>query len=92
MSDILLEDMDILKRGDEVLVFVNGAGGTTMMEHFILFKELASYLDSLGIKIVGSKLGNYLTTQELSGVSLSFMKCDRDMLDLWNASTDATFF
>ena len=92
MSDILLEDMDILKKGDEILVFVNGAGSTTMMEHFIFFKALTAYLDNLGIKIIGSKLGNYLTTQELSGISLSFMKCDNDMLSLWREPTDATFF
>ena len=91
MSDILLEDYP-LKKGDEILVFVNGAGATTMMEHFIFFKEVAAYLRGIGVKVAGSKLGNYLTTQELSGISLSFMKCDSDMLSLWNEPTDATFF
>jgi dihydroxyacetone kinase-like protein len=91
MSDILIEDFGY-SRGDEILVLINGAGSTTMMELYIFFKDLNDYLTELGIGIHGVKVGNYLTTQELSGVSLSFCKTDRQMKELWDAPCNAPDF
>ena len=79
-------------RGDDVLAVVNGAGSTTLMELFIYYKELNAYLEGLGIHIRGSKVGNFLTTQELSGISLSLCKADAEMLALWKEPCDSSYF
>ncbi|HET6487459.1 MAG TPA: dihydroxyacetone kinase subunit DhaK [Spirochaetia bacterium] len=91
MLDAIHEDFP-LKRGDDLLVFVNGAGGTTMMELCIYYRELKRRLTELGIRVRGVKAGNYLTTQELSGVSLSLCRVDREMMDLWSDPCDVAAF
>lgn len=70
--------------GDRLLLMVNGAGGMTMMELSILYGELADAFAARGLEIAGCKVGSYLTTQELSGVSVSSCAVDGEMLALWN--------
>jgi dihydroxyacetone kinase len=82
--DILVEDGGY-RRGDRLLVFVNGAGGMTEMELYTLYGEIEMNLADRGIAAAGCKVGSYLTTQELSGVSVSFCAVDDEMLRLWNA-------
>ena len=91
MADKLIDDGDYVQ-GDRLLVMVNGAGGMTMMEMSILFGDLKSYLEEKGMSVVGSKVGNYLTTQELSGVSVSFCAVDDEMLKLWNGPCKVSYF
>ena len=91
MVDKLNEDYPYTP-GDDVIVVVNGAGSTTLMELFIYYKELKVYLESLGIFIRGARVGNYLTTQELSGISLSLCKADAEMLALWNEPCGSNYF
>ena len=91
MADKLIDDGGYM-RGDRLLVMVNGAGGMTMMEMSILFGDLKSYLVEKGMSVVGSKVGNYLTTQELSGVSISFCAVDDEMLKLWNEPCKVSYF
>jgi phosphoenolpyruvate---glycerone phosphotransferase subunit DhaK len=91
MVETILDDYGI-GRGDDVLVFVNGAGSTTMMELCIYYRELNRRLFDLGINIRGAKAGNYLTTQELSGISLSICRVDREMLELWKDPCDVGYF
>lgn len=84
VCDKLIEDGEY-KAGDQMLVMVNGSGGMTMMEMSILYGEIKDYLESLGMKVVGRKVNNYLTTQELSGASISMCSVTDEMLALWNA-------
>lgn len=91
MSQKLVEDGEY-KAGDDMLVFVNGAGSMTMMEMSILYGEINTYLVSRGLKVAGCKVGNYLTTQELSGVSVSFCSATEDMLELWRAPCHVSQF
>jgi dihydroxyacetone kinase-like protein len=67
------------------MVFVNGAGGMTEMEQYTLYGEIESHLVGQGFHVEGCKVGNYLTTQELSGVSVSLLAVDDEMMRLWNA-------
>lgn len=83
VCDKLIEDGEY-RAGDQMLVMVNGSGGMTMMEMSILFGEIKDYLESLGMKVVGRKVNNYLTTQELSGASISMCSVTDEMLALWN--------
>lgn len=87
----LIEDGEY-RAGDRMLVMVNGAGGMTMMELSTYFRDVKAYLESRGMTVAGCKVGNYLTTQELSGVSLSLLAADVEMLALWRKPCSAPAF
>lgn len=84
MARALLEDKPYQK-GDRLLVDINGAGSTTCMEMNIFYNELEKFLTAEGFQVVGAVAGNFLTTQELAGISLSFCSVDEEMLRLWQA-------
>lgn len=84
LGDILTADGGYSK-GDRLLVFVNGAGGMTEMELYTLYGEIEAHLTGQGFNVAGCKVGSFLTTQELSGVSVSLLAADDEMLRLWKA-------
>ena len=84
LCDILTEDGSY-EKGARLLVFINGAGGMTEMELYTLYGEIEAHLTGQGFSVAGCKVGNYLTTQELSGVSVSLCAVDNEMLRLWYA-------
>ncbi|MDR1655337.1 MAG: dihydroxyacetone kinase subunit DhaK [Treponema sp.] len=83
-SGMLIEDKPF-KTGDEVCVLVNGMGSTTMMELSIFYRDVYEYLEGRGIRVYDGTAGNYITTQEMAGLSLSFMKLDEELKRLWDA-------
>ncbi len=91
MCDMLLEDGSY-EKGDDILVFLNGTGATTVMEMNIVYKELYEYLEEKGINPVEGVIDNLLTTQECAGFSFSFLKLEGEMLKYWNAPADAPYF
>lgn len=62
--------------GDDYAVFVNGMGATPLMEQFIFFNDVKELLDADGIRISFSKIGNYMTSLEMAGLSLTMVKTD----------------
>ncbi len=91
MVNSLIEDMPY-QSGDEIAVIVNGMGQTTMMELMIFFNDVESIIQNKKIKIYKPLIGNYITTQEMGGVSLAFCKVDEEMKRLWSLETDAVQF
>lgn len=91
LCDPLIEDGEY-KAGEQVLVMVNGSGGMTMMEMSILFGSIKDYLAEKGITVAGGKAGNYLTTQELSGASVSMVAVTPEMLALWDEPCHVSYF
>ena len=91
LSDKLIEDGGY-RAGDKLLVFVNGSGGMTSMELSMIYGGIHDYLEIQSLKVVGCKVGNYLTTQELSGASVSFCRVDDQMLALWNTQCNVSHF
>jgi len=83
-GNVLLEDKPY-HANDNLLVVVNGAGSTTCMEMNIFYNEFERFLTKKQINVVGGCAGNYLTTQELAGLSVSLCSVNQTMLDLWNA-------
>ena len=71
--------------GDEVLAFVNGMGGTPLIELYIVYNELHKYLDGRGITISRNLIGNYITSLEMAGCSITLLKLDDDLTRLWDA-------
>ena len=91
MLPMLLQDLQV-KSGEELLVIVNGAGATTLMELFIFFRRVHQVLADKGIKVARSKVGEFITTQEQGGLQLMIARMDSELLRLWDAPCDAPYF
>jgi len=74
-----------LKAGDKVIAFVNGMGGTPVAELYVVYKKLAEICESKGLTIVRSLVGSYITSLEMQGMSITLLKTDDEMLELWDA-------
>jgi dihydroxyacetone kinase-like protein len=82
--DAILEDQP-LGSGDQALVLINGLGGTPLIELYVVAAEVAAILAGRGVRIGASLVGNYVTSLDMAGVSISVCNVDADMLDLWAA-------
>jgi dihydroxyacetone kinase-like protein len=71
--------------GDSVIAFVNGMGGTPLIELYIMYNEVAELLGKAKISIARSLVGNYITSLEMAGCSLTLLKADDEMVRLWDA-------
>ncbi|KQP01103.1 dihydroxyacetone kinase subunit DhaK [Leifsonia sp. Leaf264] len=71
--------------GDKVLLLVNGMGGTPLVELFIVYRHAAEVLAAQGIEVTRSLVGNYTTALEMQGFSLSVLKLDDELTELWDA-------
>ena len=91
MLNMLLEDLAV-KSGEELLVLVNGAGATTLMELLIVFRRVAHILTEKKIKLVRSAVGEFITTQEQAGFQMLIARMDPELIELWDAPADAPFF
>jgi dihydroxyacetone kinase-like protein len=89
--DGILEDGGY-RRGERVLVFVNGAGGTSLMELLVATRAVLARLELEGLDPVRPLVGSYVTTQETKGFSVSLCRADDDVVRLWTAPSDAPFF
>lgn len=88
--DMLLEKIlaDIDYSGSEVALMVNGSGGTPLMELYILNNHAHDVLESKGIKIYKTFVGNYMTSIEQEGFSLTLLRLDDEMKTLLDAPAD----
>jgi dihydroxyacetone kinase-like protein len=91
MLEKLLEDLRV-KEGEELLVLLNGAGATTLMELYLIFRRVAQVLATKKIRLVRSALGEFITTQEQAGFQMMIARMDRELIELWDAPADAPFF
>lgn len=78
MTDIVLPDYPFVS-GDEVVVLVSGLGATPVIEQYVLFNEIEKILTAQGIKIYKSYVGNYFTSLEMMGATLTMMKLDEEL-------------
>lgn len=77
----ILEDMP-LEAGDEVSVMVNGLGATPMEEQLIVYRKVHQILTEKGVKIVMPHIGEYATSMEMAGLSLTVFKLDQELKEL----------
>jgi dihydroxyacetone kinase-like protein len=80
----IIEDFP-LKGGENVLAFVNGMGGTPLIELYLMYGEVAKILEGHGVSIARSLVGPYITSLEMAGCSVTLLKVDDEMLKLWDA-------
>jgi dihydroxyacetone kinase-like protein len=80
----IIEDLH-LKAGEQVLAFVNGMGGTPLVELYVVANELARILHGRDITIARSLIGNYITSLEMAGCSITLLRLDEEMARYWDA-------
>ncbi|MFO7688937.1 MAG: dihydroxyacetone kinase subunit DhaK [Cryobacterium sp.] len=83
----ILEDLPFAS-GDRVLLLVNGMGGTPQVELYIAFRHAAEVLAEQGIDVVRSLVGNYTTSLDMQGLSISLLKLDDELTELWDAPVE----
>ncbi len=81
MVDVVVPDYPFTA-GDEVVVLVSGLGATPVMELYVLYDEIDELLKGKGIKIHRSYVGNYFTSLEMMGATLTVMKLDDELKEL----------
>jgi dihydroxyacetone kinase-like protein len=80
----VLADLDFTG-GDGVIAFVNGMGGTPLLELYLMYAEVAALLEKAGVSVARNLVGNYITSLEMAGCSVTLLKADDDLLRLWDA-------
>jgi phosphoenolpyruvate---glycerone phosphotransferase subunit DhaK len=87
LATAIVEDLPY-ESGDRVLAFVNGMGGTPLLELYIVYRELDRFLQGRGITIERRLIGNYITSLEMAGCSITLLKLDDELTRLWDAPAD----
>jgi len=84
MVEAILGDLDA-PSGSNVLAFVNGLGGTPTIELYVIYNELAKQLKERGLTATRSLVGDYITSLEMAGASITLLKLDDELTELWDA-------
>lgn len=77
-----------LRRGEPVLVLVNGFGGTPLLELYLMFSEVVPLLRAAGLVVARSLVGSYVTSLDMAGCSLTLLRLDDDLVRCWDAPVD----
>jgi len=83
-ADAILGDLKPAK-GAKVLAFVNGLGGTPAIELYVAYAELTKQLERYGVTAARSLVGNYITSLEMAGISITLLELDDELPALWDA-------
>jgi dihydroxyacetone kinase-like protein len=71
--------------GDQTFLLVNGMGGTPQIELYLVFGEATAWLAERGIEVTRSLVGNYITSLEMQGISVTLLRLDDELTQLWDA-------
>jgi dihydroxyacetone kinase-like protein len=88
MVDVMIDEiLDDLRPADgsDLLAFVNGFGGTPLIELYVVYKELADGLASRGFRTTRNLVGNYVTSLDMAGMSITLLVLDEELTALWDA-------
>ena len=84
MVEAVVSDLKA-KRGSKVLAFVNGMGGTPLLELYLIYGEVDEKLRKAGLEPVRNLIGSYITSLEMAGSSLTVLELDEELIKLWDA-------
>jgi dihydroxyacetone kinase-like protein len=73
------------KAGDQVLLFVNGMGGTPLIELYVVYRKAYEMATKHGLKVARNLIGPFITSLEMAGMSITLLKLDDDLIKLWDA-------
>ena len=80
----ILDDLPF-EQGDSVLAFVNGLGGTPLIELYIVFNKLRQLCAARGVTITRSLVGSYITSLDMAGCSITLLRLDDELTRYWDA-------
>ncbi len=83
MAGAIVEDLPF-KSGDNVFVMVNGMGGTPLMELYLIYNDVVKFLTGKGVTIARNLVGNYITSLEMQGFSITMVKLDDELTALYD--------
>ena len=83
LVDPILADFDFT--GGETIVMLNGMGGSPLIELYLMYGEVAKLLKRAGIIVARNLVGNYITSLDMAGCSITILKADDELLRLWDA-------
>lgn len=86
LVDPILEDRDF--KGDPVIVMMNGMGGTPLSELYLMYAEVKGILDAAGVEVARVMVGNYITSLDMAGCSVTLLSADDELLKLFDAPVD----
>jgi phosphoenolpyruvate---glycerone phosphotransferase subunit DhaK len=79
----ILADLDFTS--GPVIVMLNGMGGTPLLELYLMYGEVAKIIDKAGITVARNLVGNYITSLEMAGCSVTLLRADEELIRLWDA-------
>jgi dihydroxyacetone kinase-like protein len=82
----VLADADFTS--EPVICFVNGMGASPLLELYLMYGEVAALLERAGVRVARSLVGPYITSLDMAGCSVTLLRADDDLLDLWDAPVD----
>ena len=82
--DAILDDLKP-ENNEKMLLFVNGMGGTPLTELYLVYDDACKILQSKSVEVTRSLVGNYCTSLEMQGASITLLKCDEEILKNWDA-------
>ena len=85
----VLADLPFTK-GDQVIAFVNGLGGTPLLELYLMYNEVNRILLGHGVQVARSLVGSYITSLDMAGTSVTLLRVDDELLSLWDAPVRTT--
>ncbi|MEW6547603.1 MAG: dihydroxyacetone kinase subunit DhaK [Bacillota bacterium] len=72
------------KAGDNVLLFVNGMGGTPLIELYVVYRKAHQVCEKKGLRVVRNLIGSYITSLEMAGTSITLLRLDDELVRLWD--------
>jgi dihydroxyacetone kinase-like protein len=83
LMEPLLADLDFTS--GPVIVMLNGMGGTPLIELYLMYGEITKIMDKAGITVARNLVGNYITSLEMAGCSVTLLRADEESIRLWDA-------
>ncbi len=83
LVDPILADLDFT--GAPVIAMVNGMGGTPLIELYLMYGEVIELLGAAGVTVERNLVGNYITSLDMAGCSLTLVRADDEMIRLWDS-------
>jgi dihydroxyacetone kinase-like protein len=86
LVDPILGDLDFT--GSPSIVMLNGMGGTPLIELYLMYGEVATLLEKAGVQVARTLVGNYITSLDMAGASVTVLKADDELIRLWDAPVE----
>ena len=83
MTETIVADLPF-RAGDAVIAMVNGMGGTPLLELYLMYREVENLLRGSGIAVARRLVGNYITSLEMAGCSITLLRADDELVSLWD--------